>query len=195
MKAGTYISTTSETENGVPQGSILGPVPSLLYINDLPLNITGLKIMLFVDDTNIQVSQENRNKLQYKINMVMNKLQTWFKLNNLVVKTEKTLAIPFHIFQNKKPMLSHVILEGRHIPYNIETKFLGTYINKNIKQNSHINYLSSKLSTSYYMINSLKNVMSPYILRTMYFACFHVHWRNGLTLWDGDPESIRIFRV
>ena len=45
------------------------------------------------------------------------------------------------------------------------------------------------------MINSLKNVMSPYVLRTMYFARFHVHLRYVLTLWGGDPESIRIFRL
>jgi hypothetical protein len=92
-------------------------------------------------------------------------------------------------------MLPHVILEGRDVPYDTETKFLGIYINENMKWNSHIKYLSLKLSTSYYMINSLKDVTSPYILRTMYFACFHVHLRNGLTLWGGDPESIRIFRL
>jgi hypothetical protein len=51
----------------------------------------------------------------------MKELQTWFKLNNLVVYAENTLAIPFHTFQNKKPMLPHVILEGRDVPYNIET--------------------------------------------------------------------------
>jgi hypothetical protein len=61
--------------------------------------------------------------------------------------------------------------------------------------NSHIKYLSSKLNTSYYKIRSLKNVMSPYVLRTIYFACFHVHLRCGLTLWGGDLESIRIFRL
>jgi hypothetical protein len=179
----------------VPQGSILGPVLFLSYINDLPLNITGSKIMLFADDTNILVSEENINKLQCKINKVMNELQTWFKLNNLVVNVEKTLAVSFHTVKNKKPMLPHIFLEGRDVPYNTETKFLGIYINENMKWNSHIKYLSSKLSTSYYMINSLKNVTSPYILRTMYFACFHVHLRYGLTLWGGDPKSIRIFRL
>jgi len=92
-------------------------------------------------------------------------------------------------------MLPHVIFEGRDIPYNTETKFLGIYINENMKWNSHINYLSSKLNTSYYMISSLKNVMSPYGLRTIYFACFHVHLRYSLTLWGGDPESIRIFQL
>jgi hypothetical protein len=45
------------------------------------------------------------------------------------------------------------------------------------------------------MISSLKNVMSAHVLRTMYFACFHVHERYSVTLWGGDPESIKIFRL
>ena len=96
MKEGKYISTSRGLEYGVPQGSILCPVLFLLYINDLPLNITGSKIMLFADDTNILVSGENINILQCKIIKVMNELQTWFKLNNLEVNTEKTLAVPYH---------------------------------------------------------------------------------------------------
>jgi len=103
------------------------------------------------------------------------------------------LALSFHTMKNKKPVLPHVIFEGRDIPYNTETKFLGIYVNENMKWNSHIKYWSSKLNTSYYMISSLKTVRSPYFLRTMYFTCFRIHLRYGLTLWGGDPESIRIF--
>jgi hypothetical protein len=50
--------------------------------------------------------------------------------------------------QNKKPVLPHVISEGRDIPYNTKTKFLGIYINANMKRNNHIKYLRSKLNTS-----------------------------------------------
>jgi hypothetical protein len=65
----------------------------------------------------------------------MTELQTWFTLNNLVVNIEKTLAMSFHTMQNEKPLLPHVIFEGRDIPYNTETKFLGIYINENMKLN------------------------------------------------------------
>jgi hypothetical protein len=164
MKQGTYVSTTREIAHGVPQGSILGPVLFLLYINDLPLNIMGSKIVLFADDTNILVSRENLNTVQHTLNNVMQELQTWFTLNSLVVNVEKTLPVSFHTTQNKKPVLPHVIFEGRDIPYNTETKFLGIHINENMKWNNHIKYLSSKLNTSCYMISSLKNVMSPYVL-------------------------------
>ena len=61
--------------------------------------------------------------------------------------------------------------------------------NENMKWNTHIKYLSSKLNRSCYMISSLEKVKSPNVLRTIYFACFHVQLRYGLTLWGGDPES------
>jgi hypothetical protein len=133
MKKGIYVSNTKEIEHRVPQGSILGPILFSLYINDLPLNVIGSKRVLFADDTNILVSDENINTLQYKINNVMTKLQTWLTLNSLVVNTENTLAMSFHTMQNKKPLLPHVIFAGRDIPYNTDTKFLGIYINENMK--------------------------------------------------------------
>jgi len=76
----------------------------------------GLKILLFVDDKNILVSEENINNLQYKLNNFMNDLQTWFTLNSLVDNVGKALTMSFHITQNKKPVLPHVIFEGRDIP-------------------------------------------------------------------------------
>jgi hypothetical protein len=125
VKQGIYISTTREIKYGMPQGLILGPILFSLYINDLPLNIMRSKIVLLADDTNILVSEANMNNLQYKLNNVMNELQTWFTLNSLVVNAEKTLAMSFHTAQNKKLVLPNVIFEDSDIPYNNETKFLG----------------------------------------------------------------------
>jgi hypothetical protein len=183
MKQGTYVSTASEITRDVQQGSILGPILFLLFINDIPLNIMGSKIVLFTDDANILVSGEDLNTLHCKLNNVLKELQTWFTLNNLVgnVETDVGNIFPYHT-EKKMSVLPHVIFEGRDIPYNAETKFMGVHIDENMKWDNHIKYLSSKLNINYYMISSLKSVISPYVLRTMYFACFHVHLRYGLTL-------------
>jgi hypothetical protein len=111
-KQGIYVSTTREITHSVPQGSILGPILFLLYINYLPLNVLESNIVLFADDTNILVSGENLNTIQSTLNIVMKDIQTWFALNNLIINTENTLAIAFHTTQNKKPVLPHVLFEG-----------------------------------------------------------------------------------
>jgi hypothetical protein len=68
--------------------------------------------VLFAYDTNILVSGQNVTILQYKINNVMTELQTWFKLNNLVVNAEKMMAMFLHTLQNKRLEAPHIMFEG-----------------------------------------------------------------------------------
>ena len=165
-KLGTYASTTRAIAHGVPQGSILGPILFLLYINDLPLNVSESNMVLFAGDTNILISGENLNTVQLRLNNVMMDIQRWFTLNNLIINAGKALAISFHTSQNKKPVRPHVQLEGKAVPYNTDTKFLGVFIDENMKWTKHIRYLNSKLNTSLYKIRSLKNVTNIHVLRT-----------------------------
>jgi hypothetical protein len=111
IKQGTYVWTTWEIAHGVPHSSILGPILFLLYINDLPLNIMRSKTVLFADDTNILVSGENLNTLQYKLNNVMKELHTRFTWY-LVVNAENMLAISFHTMQNKKSSFTMLYLKA-----------------------------------------------------------------------------------
>jgi len=84
----------------VPQGSILGPLLFLLYINDLPIHINEAKLVLYADDTNILVTGKNEEELCTRLFVVTKQLDGWLYKNGLLVNTIKTLAMSFHYNQS-----------------------------------------------------------------------------------------------
>jgi len=75
---------------------VLGPLLSLSYINDLPLNIQDAKMVLFADDINILIIDKNIDTKQERLNRAMKQFETWFSNNSLIINTDKTKAMLFH---------------------------------------------------------------------------------------------------
>ena len=75
----------------------MGPLLFLLYINDLPLNIQDAKLVLLADDINTLIIDKNIDAVQARLNWVIKHFETWFLKNSLIINTDKTKAMLFHL--------------------------------------------------------------------------------------------------
>ena len=85
---------------GVPQGSVLGPLLFILYINDLPLSISNCITDMYADDSTIHISGENISDIQTKVQEDLNRIEFWCKDNNMFINCNKTKCMIVGTKQN-----------------------------------------------------------------------------------------------
>ena len=133
-----------ELSCGVPQGSVLGPLLFLIYINDLPNISNKLDIFLFADDTNMYYENESFKELEKIVNKELKNLYLWLSINRLALNIEKTNFLIFHLFN--KPLKYNVILKihKKAILEKQNIKYLGIIIDSTPSWKAHLSNLSKK---------------------------------------------------
>lgn len=172
---------------GVPQGSILGPILFLIYINDL-CNVSNiLKFILFADDTNIFCSGKNINNLCSLVEKELFKVNEWFKLNKLSLNVSKTNFIIF----SRKSISNNVSLSINSYPLTrvYSTKFLGVIIDSNLNWKSHISYVNSKLSKCVSILFKVNSILNEHSLRLLYYTLFYPHITYCVEIWGTAYSS------
>ena len=186
-------SALTNVSTGVPQGSILGSILFLLYINDIN-NCTLLNLLSFADDTTIYRSGPYNKELFDEVNYELIKIHMWLCTNKLSLNVKKSKACIFSP-PNSRYTLGNNCLSLNDIKINFigendeSIKFLGLHLDEHLTWKNHIAAITSKISKSLFAINRVKYLLPHYALKTLYFSLVQSHIQYGIQAW-GNASNI-----
>ena len=139
---GSHKSRINTFNIGVPQGSILGPILFLIYVNNLPKISDTLKSQLFADDTIVSNSGANIDSLITSTNTELEKLKDWTQANKITIHPGKTKILVVSKKRLQRRNLGLKLMDCNISPVN-NCKYLGIYLDNKLTFNDHIKYVNS----------------------------------------------------
>ncbi len=168
---------------GVPQGSVLGPLLFLIYINDLPNSSKLLKFFLFADDTNIYFESDDLIRLSKTVNKELKKVKTWLDCNKLALNVDKTNFVLFHSPRKKLQNLINLKLGKNSIKNTKYVKFLGVLVDEHLSWKYHITELYKKLSRTTGIFFKIRHYIPLETLICLYNSIFSSFLSYGIIVW------------
>ena len=191
----TSLSTWKKITDGFPQGSVLGPLSFLIYIDNLPKTINDNNIpILFADDTSIIVKSHTPKDFQTNMVEAFDSANKWFKVNSLSINVKKTHYIPFKT-KNKPTLDINIVCDNKSITPATDIKFLGIYLQDSTNWSCHIEYIIPKLSSACYVMRSIRPIMPINTLKIVYYSHFNTIITYGLPFWGNSPHITKIFEM
>ena len=191
-------SSVSKKENiccGVPQGSVLGPLLFLIYINDIHKCSDKFKFHLFADDTNMLYSHKNLKDLERTVNTELVKVHKWLTVNKLTLNIKKTNYVIFRPHQKKLnynvtlKIFDNSASQFAVIECKEHIKYLGLIMDCHLSWKYHINHISSKISKSVGIIAKLRHFVPYHTLLNIYRSLIAPYINYGILAWGQAAQT------
>jgi hypothetical protein len=176
---------------GVPQGSVLGPLLFLLYINDIVKSSNIFKFTLFADDTSLYYSCKNTTNLERVINTELSKISEWLAANRLSLNVGKSKLL-FYTNKNRDILKNIVIkINNEQLKEVDHAKYLGVIMDNKLNWNVHISNIKMRLSKGISMLAKIRHYIPESALRSLYFTFVNSHIDYNLINWGtASPTSL-----
>ena len=177
---------------GVPQGSILGPLLFLIYVNDLCKASNRLNCIMFADDTNLFLSHKDVKQLFSSMNVELEKISNWFKANKLSLNTDNTKFTLFHKpsqADNLPIKLPDLVIDSSKLEQSSHIKFLGVEIDNNLSWKFHIENLETKIARVIGIMYKVRPILNTYCLKSLYHSLIHSRLSYANIAWGSTNVS------
>ena len=176
---------------GVPQGSILGPLLFLIFINDLPLHIDNVLTDLYADDTTLYCTGRSQACIEQQLQAALHKLSNWCKQNGMLINTAKTKVMLLTTPQKRIHLNENTLkltLNNEILTVVTSDKILGVHIDNNSTWTDHINAVAKKMVSNLWLLSRIKEYLSTDQRVQFYKAYIQPHIDYCNSVWGGTSQ-------
>ena len=167
---------------GVPQGSVLGQLLFLLYINEFNNCACGVDFHLFADDSNLHCTHKNLECLEVNLNIQLNRVNEWLCANTLYLNIEKSNFVLFHPPQKKANFSMNLKICSKEIKQKKGIKYLGVLVDGHLNWKDHVCELSKKISRGI-------SILLKLILKQVYHSIIYSFLTYAVMVWGNTYKT------